>query len=677
MILNRFNQMGSRAALIAACGACIGPSTLASAQSDGPIIIGETRKLEWFKVESFRASIEAYWRYRDDESTDASGVKTKDTESLIRETLNLSGEGFLGDPNLVKLNVDLHFQLSQEEINSQASGRNDRTGETLSEYDVSAIVLQKSKLPITVYSKRSQVLLDRQFADSLDSITSESGVRVSLRSDLMPSQFLYFHRDQDQTGRFSGTDSSLSQDSIEWQGRLVPSNGNRMWWDYTYSKIDESGQLLVPNSFTRHDAFFNHIYDFGDESQNHLRSSLRVYKETGKFPIEQIRINESLEYEHTPHFDTKYIYLFDQQKRRLSTQTLNRGMASFHHELFDSLTTTGEIGASQLRVSEGNFESTQYFADLELRYRKLVPLGVLDATTNIDYNQTSDGERGSSIFITAEPHSFGSSGLFTLNRRNILPGSIVLTDIAGIVTYIQGSDYSVIVLGESIEVRRVLGGNISAGETVLVTYEIGPEPASDTTTTGIGLTVRYRFEEGMLKGLSPYFRYRDQSQDRTGLSGIGLPRTDFQDFVFGVDYDLGAFSMTGEHQIHDSVISPFERTRLEGRYIRPINRNNSITVSAYYQDTDRVDENLQTTITNITARWNAQPRDHFKSSLVGIWRREEDNSGLDSQAYEVSVDLNWRLRQTSVYCSLKNSVINSNTRDSMLQTFTFGARRAF
>jgi hypothetical protein len=677
MIYNRSEFVLSRACIITILGSLVCASSIAFAQDGDPIVIGEHEKLKFFELESFRASLEAYWRYRNDESTDSNGVSTTDTETFFRETLLLEGEAYLGDPNLVKLNLNLSIRLSQEEIDSESQGRSDRTAEIFNEYDVSAVILQRSSSPLTVYSRRSQVLLDRQFADSLDSNTTEHGARLTLRSELMPSEIQYFHREQDQTGRFSGVDSQITQDTFSWQGRIKPFNGHRMWWDYTFSSVEESGQLIVPNSFDRHDAFFNHTYDFGPDSRNSIRSSLRIYKETGKFPIERIRLNETLLLEHSADFETKYIYLFDEQKRRTTDQTLNRGVASFRHDLFESLTTTGEIGASQLQISDGNFESTQYFANLAFQYRKTVPLGVLDATADINYNTTDDSERGASIFITDESHTFGVSGLIILNRRNIIPGSIVITNTAGIIIYIEGSDYTLLPLGESIEIRRVLGGNIIAGQTVLITYEIGPEPESTTDTAGIGMTIRYTFDEGPLKGVSPYLRYRDQSQDRVSPSMILLPVTDFQDLVFGVDYNLGHFTFTGEHQIHDSTISPFSRTRFEGRYFNRINNRNSVSMNAYFQELTRDDEDLQTTITNITARWNSQASNRLRSSVIGIYRREEDNTGTSSDAYEVAVDLTWRHRQTTVYCTIRNSIINSNTRDSTLQTFVFGARREF
>ncbi len=652
-------------------------ATIASAQDGNPFIIGAHEKLKFFEIESFQASVEAYWRYRVDERTNDSGVTTRDTETLFRESVLLGGKGFLGDPNLVKLDLNAKLRLSQEEFDSNSTGRNERTAEFLSEYDVSAIVLRKSDSPLTIYSRRSEVLLDRQFADSLDSITTEHGARLTLRTDFMPSDFQYFRREQEQTGRFSGTDSKLTQDTFAWQGRIKPTDGHRLWWDYTFSNVQEIGTLVVPNAFTRHDAFFNHTYDFGSDAQHSLRSSIRFYKETGKFPIERFRWIETLDLEHNSDFETRYIYIFDQQNRRGTRQTLYRGVASFQHNLFKSLTTTGKLGTSLMTITDGDFESTQYFGDIALKYQKIVPYGLLYATADLSFDQTDDGTRGASIFVTDEPHTFGASGIIAINRRNIILSSIVVKDAAGITTYFEGSDYTVLLFGETVEIRRVIGGNIDAGQSVLITYEVGPEPASTTDTIGYGLTFRYRFDEGLLNGLSPYVRYRDQHQDRSSQDMLTNPENDFQDLILGVDYDIGRISLTAERQVHDSTVSPFERTRFEGRYISRVNSRNSVSLIAYYQETDRVDEELRTRISNLTARWTAEPNDRLRSNLVGIWRRESDSNGADSDAYELALDFTWRHRQTIIYCTVRNAVVKSSTRDSTFQTFLLGVRRDF
>jgi len=672
------SNLGYLRTLLAALSLCIIPTaSIIYAQDGGPVIIGQRERLKLFGLESFQAEIEAYWRSLNNESTDALGVKTKTTESLFRETLHFGGVGYFGDPNLVNLDLNVSLQLAQEDIDSDAIGESNRTSETINEYDVTAVILQRSDSPLTIYSRRSQVLLSRQFADSLDSISIEHGARLSLRSDFMSNQFQLYRREQRQTGRFSGTDSEIIQDTFAWQGRIRPAGNHRLWWDYTFSNVDETGQILTPNNFTRHDAFVNHTYDFGSDSQHNIRSSLRLFKESGSFPVDRIRLDESLRMQHTDSFETKYVYIYDQQSRRNNNQSLHRGAASFRHELFDSLTTTGQLGSSLLSIDEGGFDSTQYFGDLGAKYQKLMPKGIFYATANINFNHQDDSERGSSIFITDEPHTFGTSGFIQLSRRNIVPGSIVITDLTGLITYTLTTDYTIRIFGDSIEVSRVLAGNIAPGQSVLVTYEIGPEPESTTDTIGYGITLRYRFTEGPLRGLSSYIRYRDQSQDRSNVGFSTFTGNDFNDLVFGLDYDIGRFSLTAEHQIHDSTLSPFNSTRFEGRYINRINSRSSFSANAFYQITDRTNEDIETAITNLTGRWTYRTSKKLRSSIVGTWRHEDDSTGTNSDAFDLSIDLNWRHRQTFIYCSLKNSIINSDTRDSTFQTFTFGASRKF
>ncbi len=667
------------AAALLACVALAGFPALAQAQEQdgGPIIIGERKKLKFFALHDFDAAIEAFWRYQSDETDPINGPKSKDTESLFRETLFLSSDGYIGHPNLVLLDLNAQLRLSQEDISRETTGFNDQTSENINEYDMSALILQRSNYPLTVYTRRSQTLLSRQFGSTLDNITTETGARLTIRSEFAPSQIQIFRREQEQSGRFTGTDFLLTQDTLAWHGRIKPINGHRLWWDYTFSNVDQSGPLQVPNSYQRHDAFVNHTFDFGPEAEHNLRSSLRYYKETGEFPIERLRWDESLRLRHSKEFETRYDILYDEQTRRTTRQTLVRGAASFRHELYDSLVTTGQLGTSLLEIASDNYSSTQIFSDLGLEYTKIVPLGTLLATANINFNTQDDSDRGTTIQVSREPRNFGTSGLITLNRRNIVAGSVVITDASGLILYIEGVDYTLRDFIENMEIRRVLGGAIAAGQSVLITYEIGPEPASKTDTFGYGITLRYRFEEGTLKGLSPYLRYRDQGQDRVGRGVSNLPVSDFQELVLGVDYDFWRIGLTAEHMIHDSTISPFTRTRLTGRYSQRISRRDSLLISAYYQDTDRTDEGVRSSITNVTARWNTQVTERMRSSLVGTWRREEDSVSSDSDAFDINLDLNWRYRQTQIYCTLRNSIVNSDIRDNASQTLLVGIRRDF
>lgn len=652
-------------------------SGAAPAQEGGPLIVGESEKLEFFRIEDLRLALDFYGQYQIEEIQQPGSPDTRDTELLLREELELITSGFFGHPNLAHLDLDLRFRLSQEELDSDTLSRNERTLETVLDYDASLQILRETRAPLTIYSRQNQTFFDRQFGTTLDNTLTEHGARLALRSAAAPMQLQVFRREQEQSGRFGAVDFELKQNTIDAHGQLHPGGGHNLWWDYTFDNVDESGQLRLTNSFDRHDAFIAHELDFGPTEQHNLRSTLRYFKETGKFPVEILQIDETLRLRHDRKLESRYDYNFDRQSRIGSTQTLHRGTAQVRHELFDSLVTIAEAGASVLHVSNGDFQSEQQFGNVELEYRKRVPYGRVHATADVQVSRQDDSDRGTTVQIINESHTFDASGIVVLNRRNIITSSIFITDVAGIIIYAEGADYTILALADRVEIRRVLGGNIAAGQTVLIDFQVAPEPANTTDTLGLGATVRYTIEEGPLTGLSLYTRYFDQNQDRSPINPVLLPETDIQEFVYGLEYDVWKLSLLAEQQIRKSSLSPFEAIRLEARYVERFGPGSALILNANFNQIDRTDEGTRTDITTLAARWNQQLTKRLHADLELTWRDEQDSASFDSQGFDQELDLTWRYRQTSVYATVRNTFVNSDVTDTSLQTFILGVRREF
>jgi hypothetical protein len=655
-------------AIAVACG-------VARAQDDGPIEVSKREKLKWFGVERTGASLEFITRYRLDQLDTPGSPRRKDTESLYREILNLSADAYLGHPNLVSLDLSGAIGLTQEEFQNDLTDFDQRTNELFTEYNVAATILRQSKYPVMVYSMRNESQLDRRFGGSLDNVVTEHGITLNLRTKYLPSYFRYFHRVQDQTSQTGDTNFNVTQDTFEWQGQWTIGEGNSMTWDYTYDSVDESGMLRRTNSFDRHDVLAIHLWDFGPEDRHRLRSTVSYFQENGTYSFDRLRWDETLRLRHTPKFETRYEYTFNTQDRSGSEQTSHRGLVGLRHELFESLVTTASAGAGQLTISDSDFTSEDWFARMELRYDKIVPYGMLNATTALNFSQRDDSARGSSIRITDELRVFGVGGLIVIDRQNVPAGSIVITDVAGLIIYSDGSDYTVRTFDDRVEIRRVLGGDIADGQAVLIDYEIGPEPASSTTTTGLGLTARYDFEEGTLKGLGLYTRYmqQDQSRDSSG----GSPAADIRDLVLGADYDFWRMSLKAEQEFRDSSISPYNATRLEARYAQRLGRGSGVMLSAFYHDIDNTDDDVHITTQAITGRWNQRLTSRLNASLTALWRNDQDNNNLNTTGFEQEVELTWRRGQMEIYGSFRNVMKDSDTDDRVFQRFYLGIKREF
>jgi hypothetical protein len=647
-------------------------------QEEGSIVVTSRDELEWFHLGDIRASIEAFYQRRVDQVESVDGAKVRDTEDMLREDLTLETDGFIGHPNLIELDLSVGVRLEQQWLDSDTLDREETTYEHFYKYDVSALILREGRAPLTLYSRRNQTTIDRQFGGSLDSTLTEHGARLRVRSETVPSHFQYFHREQEQSSAQGITDFDLTQDTFQWQSQYSPGEGQLLTWDYTYDNVDESGALRPSNRFERHDGIAIHTWNFGPEShRSDLRSTLQLYKETGNFPLERVRLSESLDLRHTRTFETRYDYTFDQQSRNESRQTFQRGSAGFQHKLFASLVTTGEVGLSRLELTEGEFRSDQQFAGIAFDYTKRVPYGQLSASTSLRRTWQDDSERGAEIQITDETHQFGSSGRIILSRRNIMVSSIVITDTTGLFFYIEGADYTARAIGEQVEIRRILGGNIADGQLVLIDYRIGPEPGSTTDTTSLGAAARYDFDEGLLAGLGLYVRYRRQDQERDSKGRVELVAEDIRDLTYGADYDFWRMYLRAEQQIRDSTLSPYEATRLEARYVDRFARGSALVLSANYDLLDFTDDDVTTEVLTLDGRWDQRLTDRLRSSVRLTWRNEDDSAGTDVQAFEQQLDLTWEYRQTTIYAKLRNSILDSDADDSLYQTFVLGIRREF
>jgi hypothetical protein len=352
---------------------------------------------------------------------------------------------------------------------------------------------------------------------------------------------------------------------------------------------------------------------------------------------------------------------------------------NFRHQVFDSLVTTGRLAGIRQDIPTDSFSSDEVRADLQLDYTKQVPLGTLYAVTNLNWDRIWQTERGTPIPVIGQPFTFPPSDLIVIFEQNVEPASITVRDLTGTILYTLGVDYLQLVLPTRVEIQRIPGGNIAPGETVLIDYEIGPEPAGTRTTGSAGVSLRYTFDEGPLNGFSVYGSYLRQDQDRSPASfASGLLDDDYTDVIAGIEYTLWKFYVKAEYQTRESDVSPFNSTLVEARYVEPLGRGSSLVLSANYAQIDRRDVDIRTATTTVSGTWNQQFTDHLWASLIVLYQNIDGSVGLDSQAFEQKLDVSWRLRQTQVFAQLRNRWRdNTGADDTFFQTIFVGLRREF
>jgi hypothetical protein len=670
---------GHAAAVAAMClVAFFGLGREALSQGTEPIVVSPRQQLEWFHLDDISLALDLRFRHLEDRVKPDSGRTVRDVQNEFREIIELGTSGYVGHPNLLTLNLAGSLWFTQNLVDFDSSSFDGTLNDFLWEYDLSGTFLQKRKMPVTVYSRRVQSELDRQFGGTLDNTVTRTGVRANVRDDVFPTDVEFYYQKQEQDDVFGATDLDIERYTVEANGRVVLGLNQEMWWDMSYDDVDERGTGVAVRSFERIEANATHTLNMGDNQEHQLRSAIRFFDEESLVDFRNFRIFERLRLRPNQSLMAWFDYSYDDQKRGPTEQRQNRATANVRHELFDSLVTTGLVGGSALRIDPGDFYSDEFFGDLVLDYTKEVPLGVLTAGVGISGNRNWRSDQGVDVPIVDRVFTFNAADRITIQGRNIIESSIVITDLTGLFLYTENVDYTVLGLPDRVEITRIAGGAIAPLQTVLIDYIIGPEPGGRITTQSYALSAQYTFDEGILAGLSPYVRYLEQDEDRPiETVSADFPENDFSNLVFGVEYNAWKLYVKAERQHRRGSLSPFNLTYVEGRYTEPLGRNTAFTMTALFQEIDRRDVDIRTTVMTFSGQLSFQLANRLNGNLLVLYRDTDDNTGGDSDAWQQELFMTWRYRQTEVYARIRNNFRNDPFDETSFQRFEIGLRREF
>ncbi|MBZ0171109.1 MAG: hypothetical protein K8E66_01890, partial [Phycisphaerales bacterium] len=384
------------ATLLAAAGSALGQP---GAADEGPVIVGERSDgFKTFELDRINASLDFYSRYLSTHQSSPGVPDRTDTDLLFRESLGVSSRFFLGHENLVDVTADFSLGIEDSFIDSETQGLTNahETG-LFNLFDVNALILGDGPAPVTLFARRNESLLDRAFAGSIESRTTEFGASVRSFLKTVPTTLRYSHRILEQNDQFGVTDETLTQDTLQLQSLWDSGTGHRISLNYDIDLVDEQRARITDTSFTRHDALLVHTYQFGSEDQHDLRSQLRLFDQSGDFEQRRVRLFETLTLRHSDTLETRYDAVLESRETRGQPQRFASGMFTLRHELFDSLVTTFNAGGNHTALPDDDYTSTELLSGVNFEYTKKVPFGRLDLSLSLNITHQEDSSRGQTI----------------------------------------------------------------------------------------------------------------------------------------------------------------------------------------------------------------------------------------------------------------------------------------
>ena len=671
------------AAVAPLCAVVVAAPSPARAQDEPVVFQDRQRATDRVSFYNWHTALELEYFGQRSEIDPVGGPREKSSEDRFRQTIDVENQGHIIHPNLVDLDLYGRFGLEQDTIDRTGTGSETQHG-TVYEWDARATILRKEDTPLLLYSRRNEQIINREFGPSLTDTITTTGAALDILNRPVVSRFEVFHQEREQSGLGGGDDVtgfgsgefSMTQDSFLWHSEWRPDDRQLLTWDYGLSLVNEQTEGFDENEFTTHDAGLSHAISFGDRRQHDLLSSLSYFDQSGDFPAERFRFNELLRLQHTRNFQTRHQYTFDRNSFGDNDQTQHRARTGFIHRLYQSLTTAGNVGVQKLESSD-DADSDSLFGDLNFDYRKRVPLGSFNGFLGGYFDLTDNDARGEPTQVVDEPRVFNDPQPIVIVTNGVNPDTIVITDPSGLLLYQEGLDYLLTVRDNRVEIDRVVGGRIGAGQAVLIDYVLNPQAANEVDTTGFYVGGRYNFERGALRGLSLYTRYGHQDQSIESDVPTEFEENSFDDLIYGAEYFIRGWTFGAEHQDHDSTIQPFDADRLFARYRRRVARETTLTLNSAYTTIDYPEDDNQVDFWTTSAVVRHQFTRQFYGVLTLLYRDEQDRFRGDTTGFEQQLELEWRHRQTTIYATLRNATLESETTDSNFQLFQVGVRREF
>lgn len=644
---------------------------------EGPIVIGEGGPAwKGFELHRLDAAFELTGRKRSDRLKQAGEPDQKDTETRLREMLELSGQASVGHKNLLDLTGIASIGREDRWITNGGLGVSERNTDQLYFYDLNARVLGGGRLPIDLYTRRDEQLLDRDFSTSTTSTTSETGAVATLVSETAPTTLRVRRSESDERDSLGTYHSSYQQDSLALDSNLVLTDSQRLNVSLTLDRVEESRDGAPVNEFDRASLLLGHVLTFGGDRRHELRSYLTYFDESGRAQQQTARLDEQLYLNHSERLHSQYNLLLERQERGGTSQELARGSASIRHALFDSLVSRASTSVQRLELSDG-FESTEASIQGSLLYTKRVPGGRFNASLGTSLTTQNNSDRGNSSSILNEPHVFNDPLPITISRRNVVPGSIVVTAVGGFPTYVEGFDYTTEYYADRAEINVIVGRGISDGQVVLVSYDIGPEPSNQIDSRAHTVTVRYSITEGRLQGLSAFAVYRTLDQDLSSDRPSLIVLDDTADLTLGLEYQRGGVRLKGEWEDHDSSINPSRTTRFQAFYERRLGPASLLAFDATRDEIEYDKPRNRVEFVRLGARVNHELRRNLDVHAKLEYRDEKDDLGGDSNGVDHSAGFRWRRGQTSIFATVRFTLVEGDRSETKSEVAEFGLRRQF
>ncbi len=586
---------------------------------------------------------EVYLRYFSDEYRSRNeGSSTSWREgTTTEEGLDFTIHSYIYHPNFFRLDFGGGPVFVQHEFDSDTEDNSDQ--DEYLNFHAKAHILERKPYPLILYYDRYSSTTPYAVQDRVLLTRENYGLNFRLKRPVIPALVTFDLNRTKTDGRSDQriTDEITDRASVKVSSDLGPNGDGRISYTRTRTQSASGSTSIEITETSRKtdliDAWTNHL--FGDREQVRFINSM-TYKEQDNLPeLDEFRYSPRLFVTHSD--DLKSTYRYSYLNRTVGqNNTISHAIDStLNHQSFqDRLDTTVDLHAD--RFDTEGLQQDYYRGGIDLSY--LQPYDGFRIRYSGGWSYDYTDRVGDDVSVIAETHAVSSTTLFALDNTNVIESTIVVRNISGTQTFIEGIHYELIAVGDETKIRWIDLNDIPVEVDVDYFYESGGN-ASFTS-----FRQRYRVDLTRGQYLKLFAKYRSINRNlESGDPTIPLNSSETATAGINVDYPLRNNMTLGgkaEHETHDADIGSY-RKNSAGAYVqfsKVLKGNVRIFGDRVLVDNLESQEDLD--LTRYGLRYRSRP--WHRTTLSAGYAEETDTGGTRDRANtRASVRLSWAYRQ--------------------------------
>jgi len=458
------------------------------------------------------------------------GSQTTYQRYYVAPTVGIGWDYFLYHPDLMTFSL-----LAEPGYMWQSSGTDQHMSEEkdlMLNGNFNATLLQLKPYSSTVFANASHATCQYDFFNTVVQDVKGIGCTTGYREGAVPFTVTFQKTLTDSSGLTYNNSMDQTALNLHASNQRANEDGTDLTYQYedmTWNQSTQGGG----NMSDTHDLSLTDLEHFGKSTLN--STLLYNHSEYSGLAADNVNLGVNLTVEHTPRLQSFYNYTIGDYSTDDGNSVQNNARVGLQHQLYESLFSSLDVHGNSVNSDYTGSTLASYSGGgaVSFNYSKhLGAWGHLTAGNSASYDLTEQQSTGSVLLIADEAHQLNTGQWVRLNQPRAIDDGNFRVTTSSHMLLTEGTDYYVDRTKDIWQIQiSPFSLLIASGDTVLVTYDIQPNPTGNYSTFTDSSQARLELWNGLMDF---YLRY---NHTENSASSANFVLENLDQFQAGTDFN--------------------------------------------------------------------------------------------------------------------------------------------